>query len=77
MTNKKEHLKHLEDNTVYQNVLKLFKSDEERAKAAALAEDLFLKIMEGFQATRAAAQQHPDKFTEIVGSYIHKDKDGK
>lgn len=75
--NKKEHLKHLESNKTYQKILKMFKSDDERHKAQALAEELFLKMMEGFTAARDVSRQNPDKFVEVVSNYIDKDKDGK
>lgn len=74
---KKEYLKMLESNKAYQNALKMFKTDEERDKARALAEEVFLKIFEGFQSTHSIAVKQPDKFTEVVKDYINKNNDGK
>jgi hypothetical protein len=69
---RKKYLDFLRSNPLYQKSLKAITETSEKAKAEALAEDVFVKLIEGLTVMQKIAEDNPEKMAEAAKKRIDK-----
>jgi hypothetical protein len=69
---KKKYLEFLKSNPLYQKSLKAITNSDEKEKAEALAEDVFVKLAEGLAVMQKLAEDNPEKMAEAAKKRIDK-----
>jgi hypothetical protein len=69
---KKKCLEFLKSNPLYQKSLKAITENGEKEKAEALAEDVFVKLIEGLSVMQKLAEDNPEKMAEAAKKRIDK-----
>lgn len=72
---KKDILKQLNNDNRFHDVINSIKDEKEKMKTKALAEDIFLKIAEGFIVMKKIIDENPEAVAEAARKRIDKDKD--
>lgn len=70
---KKKYLEILESNDFYKFALKTLRSEDEKKKIKAYAEDVFIKTLEGLSLVKKTIEEHPEKVVEVAKNRIPKD----
>lgn len=69
---RKKYLEFLRTNPLYQKSLKAITDTNEKEKATALAEDVFVKLVEGLAVMQKLAEDNPEKMAEAAKKRIDK-----
>jgi hypothetical protein len=69
---KKKCIEYLQGNPLFQKTLSKITNKEEQEKALALAEDVFVQLLEGLSVMKKVSEEHPDKMAEVAKSRINK-----
>ena len=69
---KKKYLDFLNSNPLFQRSLKAIADASEKEKAQALAEDVYIKLLEGLAAMKKVSEENPEKMAEAAKKRIDK-----
>lgn len=69
---KKKLLENLKSNPLYQKSLRGITNPAEKEKAQALAEDVYIKLLEGLGVMKKVVEQNPEKMAEVASKRIDK-----
>jgi len=69
---RKKYLDFLRSSPLYQKSLKAITETSEKEKAEALAEDVFVNLMEGLSVIQKLAEDNPEKMAEAAKKRIDK-----
>jgi hypothetical protein len=72
-TEKENLLKTLRENEAYKQSLGAVKSEDDRRRIKAFAEDFYLKFLEGMLNVQKVVVEHPDEVAEASHRAISKD----
>jgi hypothetical protein len=70
---KKKYLEDLFSNELFKKSLDNVKSEEERNKIKAFAEDVFLNFIEGVLTSQKIVEENPEKVADVLARRIPKE----